>query len=381
MLDQILNGGSSISLNILARTALIDEGEPFFEKSALNKVYLFKYPNFEVELSDLEGFDFNDDSFLVDFDRPVETAIFAPHNERKPTDGGLVIYLRQKNFEDLIVSYFGLDVKETGEERSLDVEKLFMLDEAPSLDPFLLKSTFDRRGLTINPVYLDLPQSEENRLKQLIVQKVEPIVSAAMVGQGGARSGGRSKRFVDAIWDPTLPEAQLFVRAFRLDAAEAENVFNGWKGVSYYQNVFDTNREGLKGVVSWFRSDASRPMDEFQNKPYMPQLEMLKQSVFKKIVNILRNVNQVFVDYDASYDMFMKDKNPIPFRNFLKTAKSRYWILGFCCSALIHCINIFDRTIGGSMSGRLNFEQLNDMLVSMQGTLSSQVSDEMPDSA
>ena len=51
---------------------------------------------------------------------------------------------------------------------------------------------------------------------------------------------------------------------------------------------------------------------------------MYKQSIQRKMMNILSNINQVFKDYDNCHQKFVEEGDPTPFRNFLVTSRYRY---------------------------------------------------------
>ncbi len=370
ILDQILNGGPSTNLNILGITQKKDLQNPFFETSSLNRVIVFKYPNFNVELAEGAS-NYGDRNAKLSHERPVETAIYIPNDETMPQDGGYAIYMRQRDSEALLQRYVGVSADTESEAIKRDIQKLSIIDEIPSLDPFLLKTTFERHKIEIDEAYLDMADGEERKIKSAISERVQPIVGRAL-GGSAADNSKQSQRFVDAIWDPSLPEASLFIEAFKIERGEVNNVFGAWKGVSFYQQQFAINRVAIAEIIKWFKSDLSTPIDIRMNKAFEEQLKMFKTRTQKRMMNVVSNINQIFKDYDNCYQQFIEEGDPIPFRSFLITSHYRYWILGYCCTSLIHCRNIFDRAISQGVRGQLSFEAMNEMLTNMDSTLSSQ---------
>ena len=280
MLDQILHGGPSTVLDISKLTRGLTEGDPFFQTSALNRCIVFKYPNFNIEFSggttDFAG----KDSSLSE-ERPVETAIYVPNDEEFPQDGGYAIYIRQKNSEELLQRYIGLSAAASTDAMKNDLVKLNMIDEVPSLDPFLLKTAFERDNIAINPAYLAMGPGEEESIKRVISDKVRPIVSKAL-GVNIGRGNDKSQRFIDAIWDPSIPEAGLFIQAFKIEESQVANVFSAWKGVSFYQYQFTQNRVLIAEILKWFKSEQSAPIDLRQYKHFAEQQKMFKVNIQKK---------------------------------------------------------------------------------------------------
>lgn len=371
ILDQIMHGGPSTALNVSKITRALTEGDPFFETSSLNRCIIFKYPNFNVEIAGDASTDYGGKNAALSDEKPVETAIYIPNDEEFLQDGGYAIYIRQKGSEELLERYVGVSADTDSQAMVNDIAKLKMIDEIPSLDPFLLKTAFERDKIKINPAYLAVGQKEEDAIKRVISDKVRPIVSKAL-GFDPQGSHDKSQRFIDAIWDPSIPEAALFIEAFKIEKEAVANVFSAWKGVSFYQYQFSRNRVLIAEILKWFKSEQSIPIDFRQNKHFAEQQNMFKANIQKRTINVLSNINQIFKDFDGCYANFIDDGDPIPFRNFLVTSHSRYWILGYCSTSLVHCRNIFERFMEGSIKGQLKFEQISEMLTNMDGSLSSQ---------
>ena len=333
ILDQIMNGGPSTALNVSRVTRSLTEGDTFFETSALNRCIVFKYPNFSVEIAGGASTDYGAKDSALSEERPVETAIYIPNDEEFLQDGGYAIYIRQKGSEELLQRYVGVSADSDSQAMINDLAKLKTIDEIPSLDPFLLKTAFERDKIDVNPAYLAVGAKEEDAIKRVITDKVRPIVSKAL-GFDAKGSKDKSQRFIDAIWDPTIPEATLFIEAFKIDKAEVANVFSAWKGLSFYQYQFGRNRVLIAEILKWFKSEQSIPIDFRQNKHFAEQQNMFKSAIQKRMINILSNINQIFKDFDGCYANFIDAGDPIPFRNFLVTSHFRYWILGYCCTSL-----------------------------------------------
>jgi len=369
ILDQIIYGPPSVTWNIHELTRKRETGDPFFQIPSLNRIIIFKYPNFKVEVSDTAATNFANKNASLSDDRPVETALYIPNDEEQPHEGGYAVYLRQKDAEQLLQRYVGIAQDGMTDPMKRDFSFLQMIDDLPSLDPFLLKTAFERHKIACNPAYLAMKDGEEDKIKSVIRNKVRPIVNKALGADVNETT--KTQRFIDAIWDPTIPEAALFIQAFKIDSKEVANVFSAWKGVSFYQYQFEINKPLIADVIRWLKSEKSTPIDHREQRAFLPQQKMFKQQVLKKTLNILANINQIFKDFDTCYEKFINDGDPVAFRNFLVTSHYRYWLLGYCCTALMHTRNIFERCLSEGTRGALNFEQLNDMLTNIDSTVSS----------
>jgi hypothetical protein len=72
--------------------------------------------------------------------------------------------------------------------------------------------------------------------------------------------------------------------------------------------------------------------------------------------------------------------NPLPLREFLRTAQQRYWVLGFACSSLFHCVNILSREKTQTRGGRFTYDQISEILSRMMVTMGSEVRKDLPPS-
>ncbi len=377
ILDQITNGGSSVALNLIRLTAQAEDRHMFHQES-LNRTVIFKYPNFEQQVSEHTGAPppgekkAAPDQPPPEPERPIETAIYVPYDTGQVEAGGYAIYLRQREFERLLKDHVGVDFVAENDAFERDVAILRLIDSVPSLDPFLLKSALLKYSDDINPAYFAISQSEEESIKSLIASKVNPIVARALEIKDVADVSDRSQRFLQALWDPSMPEAKLFVSAFGISGDQASLIFEGWKGVTFYEHTFTRNLHQVAGVLRWLTSSDAVAMDIREYKHYKEQQDMFRLAVVKKLRELIGIVNGVFGEYTDCHSLFLHAGDAKPFRNFLAGVYRRYWVLGYCSMAVLHTCNIFERFMREAINNRLRFEQIEEMLKRMDATLSSQ---------
>ncbi len=388
ILDQIAHGGSSVALNLIRLTSLASDRHMFRQES-LNRTVIFKYPNFEQQIADQPAAPPPSAAKPVAPksaaapaqaeppappvpERPIETAIYVPYDSEQIGAGGYGIYLRQREFERLLKDHVGIDFETKSEAFERDVAILRLIDSVPSLDPFLLKSALLKYSADIHPAYFAISESEEESIKSLIASKVNPIVARALGLKDVADVNERSQRFLQALWDPSMPEAKLFVSAFGISGDQATLIFEGWKGVTFYEHTFTRNLHQVAGVLRWLTSNDATPLDIREFKHYKDQQDMFRQAVVKKLRNLISNVNGIFAEYTECHGQFLHGGDAKPFRNFLAGVYRRYWVLGYCSMAVLHTCNIHERFMREAIQNRLRFEQIEDMLKRMDASLSSQ---------
>ncbi len=370
LLHQILHGGGGVALNLLQHAAR-DSGHTFFENAALNQSVIFKYPRFEYELENDSEVDYATQNKWLSICRPIETAIYVPQMLEAPERGGYAIYMRQRNYPDLIREHIGIEIDDVLSPSDGDIVKLKIIDEIPSLDPFLLKATFDQYRIEIPPAFLRLARDEEIIIKTMITQRIMPVVARALdLDRSDIQK--HCEKFVQAIWNPGLPEASLFTEALRLDRRQAAPVFIAWKGITFYQLQFERGIAKIRDILQWLTGVSAVPYDIHLHMIHREQHEMFKATVERKLRNAVSKVEQVLRNYDFAYGTLVNGNDPLPFRNFLITANARYWVLGYCCMCMNHCRNIFERAMSRSNLGRLSFVQFGQLLSNMDTVLNSQ---------
>jgi hypothetical protein len=359
VLDQILNGGTGVAINLPALRKKVADHERMFQTEGLNNAFIFKFPRFgedkEEVSQDLDQIQASKKSL------PIETGLFVPYDVKDPPRGGYAIYLRQPNYANMLRELMGIDLDNT-QQFANDIDILNMIDDLPSLDPFLLKESFGLAGFKISPRYFEINPKEEHEIRELIQDKILPIVGTALGVRSRIDLINKSKGFLESIWDPTLPEASLFVSAFGISTGDASSVFGAWKGITYYQYSFQRYRERLALVFSWMGSELSIPVDLQQNRAYAEQQRMYKHSVVTRMKDMVRELGQIFREYESCYSEFLDRANPKPFREFLLNANKIYWMLGYCTTAIIHICTCFRSMVLARQSRRLSFDNTNVLL-------------------
>lgn len=357
ILEQILFGGSSVSMNLISITRNIPPENRLFKAQGLNKAILFKYPNFD-ERADEYANPIIEDEDGEGGSRPVETGIYCPHSADHPEGGGVAIYLRARNSDVLLAEQFGLTA-EAGEAMAADMRTLSLIDSIPSLDAFLLKTCFEAEKVNADPRHWLISDEEDGQLRRLIRQRIEPIVRKAIDG-GGTSSQG-IERFLEAIWNPNMEEAGLFVSAFGIERSEADAIFSAWKGTTFYEYQLRRIAPRARTILNWLKSRDCIPVDIRMHKPYETQLLMHIEKVGKLLETTLMDIRQILAEYEASFTAFMNGQ-PEPFRDYLRKIRMRYWLLGYCVSALTSVAHLDARCMKNNPSRKLYFEAVQKLL-------------------
>jgi len=366
ILEQVLSENSSVVLDVAKRMATAKDNKPLFACRSLNATVIFKMPNFSFSESTAAGGANEWDLVaqltggVVSIDQPVETGIFIPYSQAEREAGGVVLYVRQRNFELLMREFLGVNYQQTEGPTKRDTAILEKIDNIPSLDPFLLKQALYKEFPDIDAAYFNITDPEDKAVRDTISRKVTPIVEKALQGETSTKTG--LGRFIDAIWDPTAPEATLFVSAFGISASQTQETFEAWRGITYYEWSYGRIIEPVGRLLGWYRSERSKPTDSQRISPSArQQLDTLRISSGRKLSAQARAPDEFFRDYAMRHAEFVGKNDPSKFREFLRTASANYWQLGWSITALTHVIGIFSRAAAKSADGCMMSETLFEL--------------------
>ncbi|ALG74381.1 hypothetical protein VY88_19995 [Azospirillum thiophilum] len=367
VLKQILWGGSSISLNLITVHKRVDRhAMHFFDTPDLNRTVLFKHPNFHENKPRDELMLWSDDATDQEHsERPIETGIYSPLLHDRPEAGGEAIYLRMKNCNELLEESFGVSEQVSGRDLSL----LNVIDNTPSLDPFLLRTSVEDRKIPFNHELWNISDQENEKIRNAIAGKIRPIIEVALFsGADNIWSSARVDDFLKAIWNPDLPDAQEFVASFGFDLVESASVFSAWKGVTFYE--LQVMRGGPKAVelLKWLRSPLSVPLDITSNRMYEQQLTMFIEKVANDVESVLHDIRLIMSEYEQCLADFQAGR-PEKFRDFLRTCRRKYWLMGYCVSAINNVALSYQQYKRYSSAGRMFYHQMNEMLRHMSVAL------------
>ena len=379
VLDAILHGGSGVALNMIEIARHFDRDKCLFKSRVLNDAVIFKFPNFQEEISETTKKAFGGPGAAMD-SNPVETGIYLPYSTENPDDGGCAVYMRQKNYQRLLLDMIGATpVYAPGEEPPpgtepelppavvYDLKLLSLLDSIPTLDPFLLKECLTASGIEFDSSVLRLDPAEETEIRRLISEKISPIIQKAF--EAGNKVLSNRERLLEALWDPTMPEARAFVTAFGIKESEAGPVFTAWKGVTFYQLQVRATLPKLKEMLAWLKSKDSIPVDAPANKAFMPQLQMFNVKIHTLINQTVAEMRGILKKYEASFETFIGG-NPSELTAFLRSARRIYYVLGYCISSLNSAVAIYYNAVKPPNHVRLSFDDTNKLYARLDTTLS-----------
>lgn len=350
-----LEAGSSRVFNVCYRTSVLlrslEQGRDetqlnfLFKTRDLNNVVLLKEVRPSRRTSRYEHAD------------SIGTKLYFPYNGERIYDGGKSVFLDDPQLERILQDHVGLDPHNRSEEASRDLSVIRMLDQIPSLDPFLVKDKLQIEGVEADEVYFEISAREWRAIQAHVSQKLKPIIAFAY-RDSEALAGGRTTALLKKLWNTRDIDALMpIVKAFGLPGECASGIFTAWKGIMFYDYEYNRCLPCWKENLEWMQHHAA-PTD-FVDQRRRAELQELMEAVRAQYKDAWQRLKGIISAYHHSYDaLFVRREDPGPFIDFMRHAVKTYWTIGAKMSAINHSVAVWDALTAGRFKRRLKYEQL-----------------------
>ncbi len=263
--------------------------------------------------------------------RRVVTKVVMPLDPHDLRLGGRYVYVNQKAFTAALQNVFGASLGER------DLDTLRLIDQLPSLDPFLMREQLKRHGRTPDRCYFDLTDADMKRMFAFAQTEISALVAMSLGSSEGVAT--HAAVLVNKILSNADGEEMEPLRlTLRLEKDEyAEGVFC-WKGFLYY-----------KWSLSDLRREVERVFQEIEVvKPFGPLDDESRSYLARGRVTLRRKINRALTSvaetlkvYDDAYSHLTDNGRPTAFREFLLDAPYLFTRLGDQVGALQHIISFW----------------------------------------
>jgi hypothetical protein len=341
-LQAVLTSGSSRVLNCAAvyerLRAAESTGQALFRTRVLNASVLIKdTPGADVRLTGVPA-DRNRR-------RRVGTKIYLPYDSRNIYAGGLTVFYGTRDFEAALANILDLRTNETRDAFTLDCYVLDLIDNVPSVSPFLLRDKFLQRRVASSPLYFDVPAEEWAEIDQFVRSKLLLIARSVY---GGADSSSREQvdRLLQLLWDLTdREELRQLGRIFRIPDEEILDTFFAWKGVIFYEYEHSRRKEAIYGLLRWLEHQKNA-LDPRQKRD--AAVQVLIVNLAQRISKVLVAIEGKLTHYQEAFnELFLKRADYDPFFEFLSGAQTYFQSIGIGLARLDHLTEIWERGTGG----------------------------------
>ena len=304
--------------------------------------------------------------------KQLHTGIFVPYNCDSPQLGCHAVYIGQDKFYETIKEVIGIDHSLSAPSVDRDFSLLNALDKLPSLDPFLLNQSIVKMDDDITEDMFNISAEEVARVRSVIEKKMMPILTKAFSGAVNGTAGRVDvSRFVASLWEPSSPDAQMFVKAFGITGQNANEVFDALKGIAYYEACFEKTSKVVRNCIGWLQSSDGYPYD-LRVFPHDTERHLMFRSSISDLIQKTRKTAvDIFNQHQTAHREFLDKSDPRPYRKFLEAAVSQFSALGRVSAGLSNIEFLFEPLQVRAATGRLSLEETNKALSQMQLILAS----------
>jgi len=284
-----------------------------------------------------------DDLFLFDDVRPTATKIIIPFERTDLALGGQSFFVGQRGWVDLL-----REACNDPGDMARDLGALRMIDQLPSLDPFLLREHLRRHGMTVAPCYFALSSSDLEQMQSFVTVEISRLIALAY-RDGGQMNGAHTARLVEALLSTDVDERLEPLRETLVMEGESfkEGVFS-WKGFLYYKWMLDRLWPQLSSVATEIGRLTVTGNRDPETGRY---IDDVRRRLQVGIVSERKAVMRAIKVYDDAFEDLIENGKPQAFRAFLLRAPDMFLSLGEKVGVIAHIASFwrYRFPLGGSL--------------------------------
>ena len=304
--------------------------ELFFATRHMNNIVVIKEPN--------NGDPGRRDMFEAAV--PIRTKLFIPYNAENPYEGGESVFTDDPQFNDALRHLIG-EKGEAADRFERDLERIRLLEQLPSLDPFLLKDKFAMSGVAANEAYFRLTDEDWRNIRAHIRERFALMCSFA-TGAKGEVNAALVDKLVDRIWEAKdLEPLHPLLAAFGLPTDRAAEFFYSWKGVAYFDYEFTRNTALLRNFSAWLQNAQPRGPAPKEDRE---AIERDRAHVRGQMRTMVSDTFKILQDFTASFDLlFRKRETAKNFADFMLNSRRHFWMLGNNLNGIYHVMSMWNQ--------------------------------------
>ena len=326
--------------------AIPEDDAPFFRNPVLDRCLIIKH---RLRRNEIDAF--------ID-KRHAATKIMLPLDSHDLKLGARSFFIGQIQCDEALVEMFG-----PGFCDSADYKLLNILDELPTLDPFLLREHLKRNGFQPARRYFEVSDADLGRMFSFVQQEITPLVNMTFSGGGGASDAQTAKMVSKILQSNPDDDMEPLRLTLRLAKHEYDEGVFCWKGFLYYKWCLGE----IIGHVAGVMEDIARikpvgPQDS-ETREYLERSRHVLRKTIMRACNVTRSTLQV---YDDAYANLTQNGRPSAFREFLLDAPHLFSALGQRLGAVNHVVSFWRYRFPAGKSTQVTPEELMDIFMDFE---------------
>ncbi len=348
------SGSTARVLNLLAphRTTPPDpalETAPFFQNRALNRCFIVKH---RVRPNELD---------LLTRPQATTTKIMAPIEGTDLRLGARFLMLGQKDFDASAEEMFGEALRPGKRDRQV----LDLIDELPSLDPFLLREHLRQHGFEPARSYFAISDADIQRMYAFVREEVMALVSLS--GSSAASGQSHAARLVEKLLSSSADSGfKPLQETLKLSDQDYQDGVFCWRGFLYYKWVLKDLGPAITRVVGAIERTQPRGARDPEATAYLPGA---RARLATAIVTACAGADRTLGIYDKAYQSLTRDGQPGAFRDFLLTAPTLFMDLGEQLGAIQHIVSFWRYRFPEHSRAPIDAVEMMDLFLDFEDSL------------
>ena len=265
--------------------------------------------------------------------RPTVTKILVPIDSTDLKAGARFAFVGQSDFDQVAEAVFGDDLRPGSHDRQI----LDLIDELPSLDPFLLREHLRRHEFEPARAYFGISDADVQRMYDFVRQEVMALVALSAVDGQGVQA--YASKLVDKLLS-SAPEGgfEPLKETLKLSDKEYLDGIFAWRGFLYYKWVLRDMRQPMAQVATEVAQVQPRGPKDADAATYIPEA---RKRIQQGVNQAFGRVEAMLKIYDNAYAGLTQEGKPIGFRDFLLSAPTMFANLGEQLGAVQHIISFW----------------------------------------
>jgi hypothetical protein len=323
--------------------------KPFFKNPVLNRAIVLKHRVRRHE-KDL----FHDG-------RSTATKIILPMDGNDLRIGGQSVLVGQVNYDAIMRGAFG----ESWLTDRADRELLGILDELPSLDPFLLRECLKRYGREPARCYFEISDADMASMYAFVEHEIQKLIDLCYKSIGGADTDHGARLVRKILSNAVDAETEPLRLTLRLEKREYQEGVFCWKGFLYYKwNLAEFMPSVSKAAQAITIIKPVGPLDA-ETKAY---LQAVRDTLVRAIGSAIDAAEKSLGSYDSAFDSLVEGR-PQGFRDFLLSAPAMFWDLGERLGAVSHIVSFWKYRFPGEKTPAVGGPELCDIFSDFEASL------------
>ena len=348
-----MSGSTGRVLNLLAvAKAHADDPEyqarPFFKNAQLNRCLVLKH---RLRRNELDAFPTY---------RTTATKIIIPIDSSDLKLGGRFVFVDQIGYENVLSVAFGDGFGRD----SLDRRVLELLDELPSLDPFLLREQLKRIGVQPAACYFNISAGDLQRMFVYVEEQIQGLVKLCF-GTGTPSATGAARLVRKILSTQVDTETEPLRLTLQLAPEEYQEGVFCWKGFLYYKWTLSTLMTEVGSVLAEIETVHPR----VRATDTALYIEKMRAAVRRGLVSSCDTMQSVLKIYDTAYSSLVGG-DPKTFRDFLLNAPRLFNQLGEHLGAIQHIVSFWRFRFPKGTPRHITVEELEEIFLDFERSLS-----------